>query len=299
MQWCRGCENGGVVVPCALCSRHICGQCIEFPEDIEDKAIQFYCSKCWTTNNPKIPSWKATPEGDLWTAPGSLLASPPEQVLPILVPEGLQDLIKKAAGSMLIFLACGSLHSGESKVQAGAFVRRAGIQYGFGFTTKDFLPAVATTFLQDTVRAFFIGGYGKKFSHILATHYELGIHTDVVVYFHDGNTFRYTWHHPKLHPYEQPLRVQCSNCFTLEMHDIADYSEDKVVLRCRCKHMLVYLNARGGRPLLHIEDGPWKKTDTSVAGAWYGQWAVMQSECPNDPPSFPYPAVRKTDSVPV
>ncbi|KAJ6593044.1 hypothetical protein B0H19DRAFT_1245852 [Mycena capillaripes] len=77
------------------------------------------------------------------------------QVLPVLIPPKLQELVGSAHCSLLIFQTCGALHAGDAHAQVASFVQTH-FQQALGFTAERFLPAAANTFLQDTVMSFII-----------------------------------------------------------------------------------------------------------------------------------------------
>ncbi|KAF7338803.1 hypothetical protein MSAN_02202800 [Mycena sanguinolenta] len=220
----------------------------------------------------------STPDtGDLWIEPKGLAASPVHQVLPILIPSRLQAVIKAASGSMLIFLSCGGLNRSDAREEVSAFVKTAKIQYAIGFTVEHFLPAAANTFLQDTVHAFFIARYGKSFARILASHCELGIHTDILMYFEDGDVFRYSWHHSGRHPFGQSVPHQCPKCFVVSSLRVSLDEESRVVLRCPVKTCDYVKTIDKAVQQIRVEEEPWKKKDTSVRGAWYGDWVSFKN----------------------
>ncbi|KAF7378230.1 hypothetical protein MSAN_00247900 [Mycena sanguinolenta] len=195
----------------------------------------------------------STPDtGDLWIEPKGLAASPVHQVLPILIPSRLQ-------------------------AEVSAFVKTAKIQYAIGFTVEHFLPAAANTFLQDTVHAFFIARYGKSFARILASHCELGIHTDILMYFEDGDVFRYSWHHSGRHPFGQSVPHQCPKCFVVSSLRVSLDEESRVVLRCPVKTCDYVKTIDKAVQQIRVEEEPWKKKDTSVRGAWYGDWVSFKN----------------------
>ncbi|KAJ6462955.1 hypothetical protein C8R45DRAFT_1177837 [Mycena sanguinolenta] len=218
----------------------------------------------------------STPDtGDLWLDPQGGAASPVHQVLPILIPDRLQAVIQGATGSMLTPLACGGLKRSDARGEVSAFVKKAKIQYTLGFTVEHFLPAAANTFLQDTVHAFFIARHGKSFARILASHCELGIHTHILVYFPDGDIFRYSWHHSGRHPFGQPVPHQCPECFSVASLKVSCDEASKVVLRCPVKTCSYTKIVDRATQLIRVEEEAWKPKDTSVRGAWYGDWVAF------------------------
>ncbi|KAJ7607035.1 hypothetical protein DFH06DRAFT_1347701 [Mycena polygramma] len=424
--WCSGCEDGGTLYGCALCPRHICTQCIRFPDDMS-ASHTLYCPRCWSTGASAIPSWKKQIKGGqtvvlragknvpyhgLWkknkplpplvyTGSQTLRAQWPlfdterlaifsirldgttgdfahvlqhhlapyyreepiwfeeieyhigddtrgaafrtkhnlalnrmskyavlamspspfidnhlrrrykptkvivfltthvepafgcihlcadssgaadaKQVLPILIPEKLQTLVRNAKTSLLVLLACGELNRPPARDEVSVFVQSAGFQHAIGFTISRFIPTAAHTFLQDTVMSFFIQGHVKKFPQILASHYELGIHTDVIVYFQNASVYRYAWTHPHLRPYGHPAPHQCPQCKALASFEVRTHTASEVALACKacddngCPTPWTALFPCG--TLKRIDDKPWKKNERAVEGVWYGQWLVWR-----------------------
>ncbi|KAJ6448240.1 hypothetical protein C8R47DRAFT_1231120 [Mycena vitilis] len=435
--WCSGCEDGGTLYGCALCPRHICTQCIRFPDDMSDSHT-LYCPRCWSTSASAIPSWKkqikggkivvmragrTVPYHGLWkrnkplpplvyTGSQTLRAQWPlfdterlaifsirldgttgdfahvlqhhlapyyreepiwfeeieyhigddtrgaafrtkhnlalnrmskyvvlalspspfidnhlcrrykptkvvifltthvepaygcihlcadssgaddaNQVLPILIPEKLQTLVRNAKTSLLVLLACGELNRPPARDQVSVFVQTAGFQNAIGFTISRFIPTAAHTFLQDTVMSFFIQGHVKKFPQILASHYELGIHTDVIVYFQNASVYRYAWTHPHLRPYGHPAPHQCPQCKALASFEVRTHTASEVVLACKaCDDNACDDN---GYPtpwtavfpcgaLKRIDNKLWKN-ERAVEGVCYGQWLVWREGLPASP----------------
>ncbi|KAJ6505577.1 hypothetical protein C8R45DRAFT_923841 [Mycena sanguinolenta] len=239
----------------------------------------------------------STPDsGDLWVAPGGIAASDPHQVLPLLIPAGLQALIEKATGSMLALIACGGINRGEAKDQVSTFIRNAQFQYGVAFAAERFLPASANTFLQDLVHGIFVAWHGKGLPRMLASHYELGIHTDVLIYFQDGDVYGYKWHHPARHPYGHAIPHQCSECLGLQPYKVRaqSYTETEVTLYCPLCKATKTFPVHG---LEHVEDGAWNAHDHDVHGVWYGEWLVLKNGRPSGPP-FEGRARPKLDAKP-
>ncbi|KAJ6479661.1 hypothetical protein C8R45DRAFT_933465 [Mycena sanguinolenta] len=239
----------------------------------------------------------STPDyGDLWVAPEGKAASPPHQVLPLLIPSGLQALIEKATGSMLALIACGAVNRGEAQDQVSTFIRNARFQYGVAFAAERFLPTSANTFLQDLVHGFFVACHRKGLPRILASHYELGIHSNILIYFHDGDIYCYKWHHPARHPYGHPIPHQCSQCLGLRPYKVRaqSYTETEVTLYCPiCKATATF----PVNQLERVEDGAWDAHDHSVRGVWYGEWLVFKNGRPPGPP-FEGRARPKWDAKP-
>ncbi|KAJ6504312.1 hypothetical protein C8R47DRAFT_1067236 [Mycena vitilis] len=412
--WCSGCEDGGTMYGCALCPRHICTQCIQFPDDMST-AHTLYCPRCWSTGAPGIPTWKKQIKGGhtevlragknvpyhgLWkknkplpplvyTGYQTLRAQWPlfdterlaifsirldgttgdfahvlqhhlapyyreepiwfeeieyhigddtrgaafrtkhnlalnrmskykptkvivfltthvepafgcihlcadssgaadaKQVLPILIPEKLQTLIRNAKTSLLVLLACGELNRPPARDDVSVFVQTAGFQHAIGFTISRFIPTAAHTFLQDTVMSFFVQGHVKKFHQILASHYELGIHTDVIVYFQNASVYRYAWTHPHLRPYGHPAPHQCPQCKALSSFEVRTHTATEIALACKacddngCPTPWEAVFRCGS--LKRIDDKPWKKNERAVEGIWYGQWLVWREGLPASP----------------
>ncbi|KAJ7127766.1 hypothetical protein C8R44DRAFT_733191 [Mycena epipterygia] len=206
--------------------------------------------------------------GLIHTATGGTAAADPAAVLRRLMPEALQDVIRDAATSLLVLQACGALNSDPAFHAVKDFVAEAGFQYALGFTAAHFMPAAANGFLQETIHSFVVTGHAKKFRHILASNYELGIHSDVLMYFPKRKVYRYVWTHPLLRPYGHAVTPQCPRCRRLSAYVIKTHTEDKIQLACRhCDHCKTY-NRGDLQPL----DGPWSKRDKGVGGNWYGQW---------------------------
>ncbi|KAJ7271368.1 hypothetical protein B0H12DRAFT_1067212 [Mycena haematopus] len=228
----------------------------------------------------------STPDtGDLWIAPGGTAAAAANQVLPLLIPHGLQSLVEKATGSLLTLIACGGVNRGVARDEVSVFVRNAQFQYGIGFAAERFLPASANTFLQDVVHSFFIAQHGKGLPRILASHYELGIHSDVLVYFRNGDVFRYAWHHPARHPYGQAVPHQCPDCFGLQSYKVRakTYTHTEVTLYCPiqgCQGSKTYSVGQ----LERVEEGGWSAHDYGVRGIWYGEWVMFKNGRPPQPP---------------
>jgi hypothetical protein len=63
-QWCRGCEDGGILYACELCAGFFCRQCIAFPATMTDQH-EFYCPACWRRGDPRIPTWLVPNRDDM------------------------------------------------------------------------------------------------------------------------------------------------------------------------------------------------------------------------------------------
>ncbi|KAJ7810478.1 hypothetical protein B0H13DRAFT_1927324 [Mycena leptocephala] len=223
-------------------------------------------------------------EGLIHIARDGAAAADAEEVLPHLIPANLQKLVKGADTSLLFLLTCGALNSTTARDIVAKFVQNAGFKNAFGFTIARFLPAAATTFLQETAMAFCLTSHAKKFSHILATHYELGIHTDVIAYFGDGTVYRYSWSHPANRPYGHPVRQQCSDCSALSSWKVKVYTSSSVTLRCAgCEKTRVFQAPKG---FMRIDNKPWDGRDRSVQGVWYGEWLIAHNTTRTTPPCF-------------
>jgi hypothetical protein len=142
-----------------------------------------------------------------------------------------------------------------------------------GFTAQHFLPAAANTFLQDLVLATFVKGNAKKLKHVLAAHYDLGIYSDVIVYFPGDRVYRYCWTHPVRRPYGHPIGPQCSRpqCRAFEGFQIrpGGHTVNEIVLTCKTCKKATGTYERGNLRLL---DGKWEKNSRRVEGFWYGEW---------------------------
>ncbi|KAJ6581295.1 hypothetical protein B0H19DRAFT_1251519 [Mycena capillaripes] len=229
----------------------------------------------------------------MWIAPGAVGSASAGQVLPVLIPPKLQDLVGSAHCSLLVFQTCRALHAGKAHTEVASFVQTTHFQNALGFTMECFLPAATNTFLQDTVLSFTITQHAKSFSRVLASHYELGIYTDIILYFKDGSVYRYTWHHPALHPYGHPISHQCPRCLALASFEVVDHTVSGVEMRCKqCFDNLgdaedawteTYSNGSGKNPICRIESRPWKEKDRMVEGVWYGEWSICPKNAPNKP----------------
>ncbi|KAJ7490889.1 hypothetical protein FB451DRAFT_1389644 [Mycena latifolia] len=225
----------------------------------------------------------ATPEeGLIHTAKGGAAALDPHDVLPRLLPSGLQQLIRAAPISLLVLQGCGALNSGQARTEVMDFVENAGFHQAIGFTAVKYLPTAANTFLQDVLHALCITRHAKKFAQILHTHYELGIHSNVIVYLPTPRRiYRFCWTHPMVRPYSHPVRPQCAKCHHLKPFriDAPRHTADRLVLVCKgCKHEEVY-----DRGNLAILGGVWDKKFKGVEGVWYGEWQEGSSASESAP----------------
>ncbi|KAJ6581595.1 hypothetical protein B0H19DRAFT_1061129 [Mycena capillaripes] len=231
-------------------------------------------------------------DGSMWIAPSAVGSASASQALPVLIPLKLQDLVGSAHCSLLVFQACGALHAGDARAQVASFVQTAHFQNALGFTVERFLLAAANTFLQDMVMSFTITHHAKSFSRVLASHCELGIHTDIILYFKDGGVYCYTWHHPALHPYRHPVPHQCPKCFAIASFHVVDHTVSGVKMQCKqCFNNLgdaedgwteIYPNGRE-HPMCRIESRAWKANKRVVEGAWYGEWSIHPENAPEKP----------------
>ncbi|KAJ7044208.1 hypothetical protein C8F04DRAFT_1071996 [Mycena alexandri] len=203
-------------------------------------------------------SWSSSPthstpdEGCLHISQGGAASADAGDVLPRLIPARLQQVVRQARTSLLVLQVCGALNTGPARQEVADFVAIAGFQHAIGFTTPRFLPAAAHTFLQDVAHHFFITGHAKKFHHILATHYELGMHTDIIMYFPTREIYRYAGHTRSTRPHGHRPPPQCPMCFTLTPFDVELHTEKQI----------------------RIDEKPWVggKKAKMVQGVWYGEW---------------------------
>ncbi|KAJ7180567.1 hypothetical protein C8R46DRAFT_1210905 [Mycena filopes] len=224
----------------------------------------------------------ATPEdGDLHTSKGGASANAPQAVLPRLMPPKLQQVVREARSSLLVLQVCGALNRGDARGQVAKFVSIAGFDHAIGFTVPQFLPAAANTFLQDTILNFFLTAHAKKFHHVLATHYELGIHTNIIMYFTTGEIFRYCWTHPLVRPYGHPVPHQCPRCYALAHFKLAKYTEYNVSLACTACEVndaqTLVLKFKVDKDLQRIDGKKWEGGERHVQGVWYGKWLVSNT----------------------
>ncbi|KAJ7149011.1 hypothetical protein C8R43DRAFT_841233, partial [Mycena crocata] len=157
--------------------------------------------------------------GLIHTAPGGASSSDAAEVLPRLIPEEMQGVIKGARTSLLVLLACGALHSGDAHEEVSEFVQSSGFTNAIGFGVAKFLPGTGATFLQETVLYLFVNPGAQKFSHLLANHGALGQHTDIVLYqgakeagATHAHVYEYSWTHPIRKPFGQTPPTQCPTC---------------------------------------------------------------------------------------
>ncbi|KAJ7025277.1 hypothetical protein C8F04DRAFT_1269404 [Mycena alexandri] len=424
-KWCTGCDDGGRMVPCDTCPRHLCGRCLEFPAAVDEPGHTFYCPKCWIQGNKAIPDWTvddeaeadanpaeaahnatllirragphvpyrgvfkagkplaplqykgpqtlrgrwplsdttrlvvlslrldgtplygdaaalvanhllpyycdapfcfetltfdlndgifaydaavdvladrltaydpdkiivfltdhSTPdEGNLHMSKGGTASNEANIILPRLMPPKLQQVVRQARISLLVLQVCGALNVGPARDQVAQFVSVAGFQHAIGFTAPHFLPAAANTFLQDIAHHFLVTGHAKKFHHILATHYELGMHTDVVMYFPTREIHRYCWTHPIHRPYGHRPPLQCRACHALSCFELSVYTEREIVLKCAaCKENGVKkpleVAFEAPQHLQRIDGKKWVggKKDNALEGVWYGQWLLKNRQ---------------------
>ncbi|KAJ7024750.1 hypothetical protein C8F04DRAFT_1130934, partial [Mycena alexandri] len=187
--------------------------------------------------------------GCLHISQGGAASADAGDVLPRLIPARLQQVVRQARTSLLVLQVCGALNTGRTHA------KNAGFQHAIGFTTPRFLPAAAHTFLQD-------------FHHILATHYELGMHTDIIMYFPTREIYRYCWTHPIHRPHGHRPPPQCPMCFTLTPFDVELHTEKQIVLKCTA------FTFDAPPKFQRIDEKPWVggKKAKMVQGVWYGEW---------------------------
>ncbi|KAJ7043793.1 hypothetical protein C8F04DRAFT_1070426 [Mycena alexandri] len=218
-------------------------------------------------------------EGCLHISQGGAASADAGDVLPRLIPARLQQVVRQARTSLLVLQVCSALNTGPARQEVADFVAIAGFQHAIGFTTPRFLPAAAHTFLQDVAHHFFITGHAKKFQHILATHYELGMHTDIIMYFPTREIYRYCWTHPIHRPHGHRPPPQCPMCLTLTPFDVELHTEKQIVLKCSACQKNGIAAPRQftfDAPLKfqRIDEKPWVggKKAKMVQGVWYGEW---------------------------
>jgi hypothetical protein len=141
------------------------------------------------------------------------------------------------------------------------------------------------------VGSFCISSHSKKFHYLLASHYDLGAHTDIYVYSGD-RIFRYCWSHPTVRPFGNPLPLQCSDCGILTPWSLikSEHTKSVVVLHCKgCRRRLEYKKGQ----LMMLGDGQWTK-DEGVKGRWYGQW--MTGKPDDAPPTYNQEAAKRAEA---
>ncbi|KAJ6523799.1 hypothetical protein B0H10DRAFT_1974885 [Mycena sp. CBHHK59/15] len=209
-----------------------------------------------------------------WTAAAVMTWLISKQVLAALLPETLQNVVRKAKISMLFLLACGSLHSQtESRQQVAEFMQTSGFQMTWGFTAEDFLPNTAALFMQEQALSFLINNHAKSIQHLLATQYEMGVHTALVVYLLGGSAFRYTWAHPAIKPYGHFLPRQCPTCHCPSSWGIVEVTAQYVQIRCifpECASLPTKYARGRASPLQKNVDIKARR----VEGEWYGEWII-------------------------
>ncbi|KAJ7128173.1 hypothetical protein C8R43DRAFT_1134462 [Mycena crocata] len=250
----------------------------EYDEAIEAATAKI--SKCCT--NPVkvvvIITGHTVPDtGLIHTAPGGASASNASDVLPRLIPQELQAVIKNAKTSLLVLLACGALHSGDAREEISKFVQGSGFTNTIGFGVGKFLPGTGATFLQETVLSLFVNPGAQKFSHLLANHGALGQHTDIILYQaakEGGETYalvyEYSWTHPIRKPFGQIPPAQCPNCGRIKAWELLEFTEDLIRQGCKyCKEVAEY-----ERSACRLLKGSWKQqfNKRGTEGAWVGRW---------------------------
>ncbi|KAJ7065149.1 hypothetical protein B0H15DRAFT_958523 [Mycena belliarum] len=163
---------------------------ISYDNRIENLAEELLTSNLSPDKVVVFISTHTTPsEGLIHIAPGGEAAETADLVLRRLIPSTLQEVIRKANTSMLFLLACGAINAAPTRDQVHKFVQESGFKYGVGFTVDKFIPAEANTFIQEMVATFCISAHSKRFSCLLVSHYDLGAHTDIIVYFAGDQIF--------------------------------------------------------------------------------------------------------------
>ncbi|KAJ7150582.1 hypothetical protein C8R43DRAFT_951543 [Mycena crocata] len=249
--------------------------------DEYDEAIEAATAKISKYNPVKVVviiTGHTVPDtGLIHTAPGGASASNASDVLPRLIPQELQAVIKNAKTSLLVLLACGALHSGDAREEISKFVQGSGFTNTIGFGVGKFLPGTGATFLQETVLSLFVNPGAQKFSHLLANHGALGQHTDIILYQaakEGGETYalvyEYSWTHPIRKPFGQIPPAQCPNCGRIKAWELLEFTEDLIRQGCKyCKEVAEY-----ERSACRLLKGSWKQqfNKRGTEGAWVGRW---------------------------
>ncbi|KAJ7148977.1 hypothetical protein C8R43DRAFT_1128741 [Mycena crocata] len=220
--------------------------------------------------------------GLIHTAPGGASSSDAAEVLPRLIPEELQAVIRGARTSLLVLLACGALHSGDAREEVSEFVQSSGFTNAIGFSVAKFLPGTGATFLQETVLSLFINPGAQKFSHLLANHGALGQHTDIVLYqgakeagTTHAHVYEYSWTHPIRKPFGQTPPAQCPKCGRIKVWDLLQFTEDLIRHGCRyCDEVSEYKCSS-----CRLIKGAWRDqfNQRGPEGAWVGRWIRGQT----------------------
>ncbi|KAJ7105779.1 hypothetical protein C8R43DRAFT_1140753 [Mycena crocata] len=235
----------------------------------------------------------STPDtGDLHIEGGEKSAAVVEDVLQILVPEALRQIVKEAELSTMVILSCGAVHTlNTSRAAVGRMVKILEFQSLWGFTDADFHPQCAHKFLMDLTMQLFIHRHMASLPHLLDDHCNLGSQTSIVAYMPEG-IFIYFWVQRLVRPNGTALPLQCPSCFALQSWKPTNAEGtpdgEELVFRCKgakCTETWSATLPQGAFPLQSDR----RKSSRTPSGRWYGYWVNTTGDVKTRP-SFTDPS---------
>ncbi|KAJ3546321.1 hypothetical protein NMY22_g2097 [Coprinellus aureogranulatus] len=180
--------------------------------------------------------------GDVHVVANNLGAIPVDQLLELLIPAELQEILQRGGEpchNLFFFFVCGAVvNLDEPRALIRSFSKGKTFKEVVAFTKEHFQPFFAIQWFTDAIERVFIRGYESVDRTLLDEHRRLGQHTGFVIFSKKCVTV-YEWSHPIHQPFGHRISSQCPDCNrdgTLEKRRIPGKTNASNGHALRCKH---------------------------------------------------------------